>query len=133
MLLCERGRAVDQYEQLDDVADFVEIADGSLQRGQQVDRDGLRGLPSFRDGQIRTEFAGPGLAVFFGNVPGDEDEVAGTDERNKGGDRRGGHRARGVWVFLLFFDRHRTASLSFASSYTIPTPTKPASPTPSTT
>src|SRR5690242_14692909 len=88
MLLSERGRAVHQYEQLDDTADFVEIADGSLQRGQQVDRDRSRGLLSFRGGQIRTEFAGPGLAVFFGNVPGNEDEIAGADERNEGRGRR---------------------------------------------
>src|SRR5258707_8121094 len=89
MLLGERGSAVHQYEQLDDAADFVEIADGGLQGCQQVNGDELCGLLSFRGGQVRAEFAGPRLAVFFGNVPGNEDEVAGTDERNKGGDRRG--------------------------------------------
>src|SRR5260370_13585573 len=102
MLLGERGSAVHQYEQLDDAADFVEIADGSLQRCQQVNGDELCGLLSFRGGQVRAEFAGPRLAVFFGNVPGNEDEVAGTDERNKGGAWRAGLGKDDVARFQLF-------------------------------
>src|SRR5216683_2681720 len=88
MLLGECWGAVDQHEQLDDAADFVQIANGGLQGYQQIDGDRLRSLLSFRGGQVRAEFAGPGLAIFFGDVPGDEDEVAGANKRNKGGDWR---------------------------------------------
>src|SRR5258707_9953104 len=110
MLLGERGSAVHQYEQLDDAADFVEIADGGLQRCQQINGDELCGLLSFRGGQVRAEFAGPRLAVFFGNVPGNEDEVAGTDERNKGGAWRVELGKDDVARFQLFVDGHRNAS-----------------------
>src|SRR5260370_9965983 len=110
MLLGERGSAVHQYEQLDDAADFVEIADGGLQRCQQIDGDRLRSLLSFRGGQVRAEFAGPRLAVFFGNQPGNEVKVAGTDARDKGGAWRVELGTDDVERFQLLVERHRNAS-----------------------
>ena len=71
VLLRERGRAVHEHQQLDDALDALEVAEGGLQRAQEVDGDG-RGPPRVPAAVARPapELADPGLAVPLGDVAG---------------------------------------------------------------
>ena len=106
MLLGESGRGVDQAHQLDDARDFLQVAHRRLQGAQQVDGNGAGGLLAFGGGHVLAQLADPGLAVFFGDVAADEDEVAGAHEGNVGRRGRGDRGEGDVQFFELGLDGH---------------------------
>ena len=57
---------------------LVQVAERRVQRAQQVDRDRARRRLACFGGHVRAELADPGLAVLLGDVPGQEDQVAGA-------------------------------------------------------
>ncbi len=76
----------------DDPLDLVEVADGGVQRAEQVDRDGARRLLAGGGVDVAAELADPDLAVALGDVARDVDELAGADEGNVGAGRDGERR-----------------------------------------
>ena len=80
-------------------------ADGRVQRAEQVDGDGARGLLAGGGVDVLAELADPRLAVLAGNVAGDEDEVAGAHERHVGGGGRGDRGQRDADGFEAVEDR----------------------------
>ena len=99
------ARAVDEARDADDALDLVEVADGGVQRAEQVDGDGARRLLAGRGGHVAAELADPDLAVALGDVAGQEDEVAAAHEGHVGAGRNGERRQRDVEVGEAVVDR----------------------------
>ena len=70
------GRAVHEDEELDDALDALEVAEGGVQRAQEVDGDAAGRLASLLGRERRAELADPRLAVPLRDVAGHEEEVA---------------------------------------------------------
>ncbi|MNG17026.1 hypothetical protein D3C84_1009840 [compost metagenome] len=94
MLFGEGADRVHEAHHLDDALDLVQVAHGRVQRAEQVDGDGARGLLAFVGADVGAELADPDLAVLLGDVARQEHEVAGLHERHVGGGGCG-HRGQG--------------------------------------
>ena len=75
MLVCESRGTVDQNLHFDDPPDAVEVTDGSVQRGDQVDGHASGGLFPLFDCEISSKLALPGLAILLGDVAGHKHEA----------------------------------------------------------
>lgn len=95
---------VDQAREFDDALDFVQVTNGSVQRAHQVYGDRSRRRLAFFRGDVFAELADDDLAVSFGEMAAQEDQVAGLHERHIGGSR-GGHGGQGnAQCFELVID-----------------------------
>src|SRR5215831_341415 len=79
----EAGSAVYQYQHLDDTLHLVEVANGSLQRGEEFDGDVTCGLPALRRCNLLSQLAGEWLAVFLGESSRQINKIARSYKRHK--------------------------------------------------
>jgi hypothetical protein len=63
------GRGVHQAHDLDDALDLVQVADGGMQRAQQVDGDGARGLLAFLGADVCPSWPTQALPSFLAMWP----------------------------------------------------------------
>src|SRR5712691_10822843 len=107
MLLCKRGRAVHQDKQFYDAGDLVEVPESGMQRCQELNGNATRCFFTFRDKEVFPKLTGPGLAFRLGDVTGNEEEVAGTNNRDESRHRRLSHGKSNVQSFKTVVDGHR--------------------------
>src|SRR5580704_10762590 len=87
MLVCKSRGTVDQNLHFDDPPDEVEVTDGYVQRGDQLDGHTSGGLFPLFDGEIRSKLALPGLAVPLGDVAGHKHQCPNARKWNERRDR----------------------------------------------
>src|ERR1044071_4149357 len=88
VLFSERGRAVNQHHHLYDPAEFIEVTHCSIQSAEKVDGNSPRSPLSLRSRDITAELASPRFTIPLCDMAGDINQVAGSDEWNKGRSRR---------------------------------------------
>jgi hypothetical protein len=85
MLLREGRGAIHQHHQFHDSRDLAEITGSRVEHAKQLDGDISGGLLSLRGGEICAEFSSPWPPFFLRNMPGDEDQITCTHERQERG------------------------------------------------
>lgn len=87
VLFRERGYAVNQHHHLYDPFNFIKVTHGSVQSAEKVNgNSSCSPLPILGRG-VAAELTGPRNPVPLGDVAGDINRVARSDERNKGRNR----------------------------------------------
>src|SRR5882672_5015014 len=92
VLLGEIAGRIDEAQRLHDTLDLVEAAERILKRREQIERNRVRRGLAVGGRHVPAELPGPWPAVLARDVPGDEQEIAGSrrhDEGRNGLDRRG--------------------------------------------
>src|SRR4029077_6866576 len=104
--------------QLDDTCDFVEVTERGMQRRQNLNRYAAGRFRTLRGNEIFTELANPGLAVFFGDVPGNEEEIARANNGDKSSHGRLSLGERDFQSFETLVDGHRGSLVRFSGCLT---------------
>jgi hypothetical protein len=82
-----------------------------VQRRQKLDRNAARGFLALRGQEILTKLSRPGLAFFLGDVPGNKEEVARTNNGDEGCHGRLNRGKRDFQSFETFVDGHWCSSI----------------------
>ena len=117
MLLGEVGCRVDQRHQLDNPGDLVQVAHRRVQRAQQINGDGPRGILALCCSDVFTQLTHPYFSIAFGDVAAQEHQLTGLHKRYVGGGGDG-NRGQGDVKFLqLGINIHESSFLliKFAS------------------
>ena len=106
MLFSELRGAVDQHEEFYDARNLVEVPDGRVHGGEELDGDSTRGFLTFGGGEACAELADPGFSVLFRDVARDEEQVASLHRGDKCGNGRCDLRQGDAERAKRFIDRH---------------------------